>query len=106
MSKSGTIYFSNGKVAPHNVTHVVVTPSAKRISDGAFRSCRDLTTVDLGEGVEEIGEGAFDECISLNEILIPPAVRAIKDNTFSGCSELTAVNCGERLKEIREGGIS
>ncbi len=50
-----------------------------------------LTTVILGEGLEEIGEEAFRECTSLHEILIAQAVKVIKDLAFSGCSSLTRV---------------
>jgi hypothetical protein len=50
-----------------------------------------MTIANLGEVLEEIGEGAFYECLSLREISIPPTVKAIKDRTFSGCSSLTRV---------------
>ena len=37
----------------------------KVIKSWAYSSCLGLTTVDLGEGVEEIEKGAFRECTSL-----------------------------------------
>jgi hypothetical protein len=42
-----------------------------------FYGCLQLTTAILGEGLEEIGVQAFNECTSLQEILIPPAVKKI-----------------------------
>ena len=42
--------------------------------------------MDLGERLGEIGEGAFEECTSLHEILIPLAVRVIKDSAFERCT--------------------
>jgi hypothetical protein len=56
--------------------------------------------VNLGEGLEEIGHGAFCECTSLREILIPPAVKANESQAFLRCSQLMIANHGERLKEI------
>ena len=38
-----------------------------------------MTTVNFGNGLEEIGELAFVRCRSLVRIDIPPNVRAIKD---------------------------
>ena len=64
----------------------------------AFSKCLGLTIVNLGQGLEEIGDLAFYDCISLHEILIPLAVKKIKDDAFRGCSGLTVVNIGERLK--------
>ena len=59
-----------------------------------------------GEGLEEIGMGAFSECTSLNEILIPPAAKLINDKEFLNCSQLTrTLNGGEGLKEIEEGAL-
>jgi hypothetical protein len=73
---------------------------------GAFSRCSRLTTVLLGEELEEIcpeggmWEGAFRECTSLREIVIPPRVRVIGGQAFYRCTQLTTVALGERLEEI------
>jgi hypothetical protein len=59
-----------------------------------------LTTVNGGEGLEDIGDYAFYGCTSLREITIPPAVKAIKEKAFWGCSQLTTVNLSEGLEQI------
>jgi hypothetical protein len=53
-------------------------PCVKAIEDEAFIECSELTVVNLGEGLEEIGMGACHVCTSLHEILIPDAVKKIK----------------------------
>jgi hypothetical protein len=58
--------------------------------------------VNLGEGLEEIGAGAFRECSTLHEITIPPTVKAIKDGSFSHCFQIMIANLGEGLEEIGE----
>ncbi len=62
-----------------------------RSKEGAFRNCLGLTTVTLGDGLEEIGMSAFYKCTSLHEIIIPNAVKTIKEKAFYGCLRLTSV---------------
>jgi hypothetical protein len=50
--------------------------------DRAFCGCTHQTTVNLGDGLVEIGRAAFGESTSLHEITIPPAFKAIKYSAF------------------------
>ena len=47
--------------------------------------------LDLSEGIEEIGEGAFRECTDLESVLIPWTVRKIGREAFAGCTSLKDV---------------
>ena len=78
------IYIGRGGLdIPRDVTHVRVHPSVKGIKDEAFSHCCPmLTHVDLGDGFEEIGERAFEECIHHRRIAIPPSVKMIRDEAF------------------------
>jgi hypothetical protein len=58
--------------------------------------------VTLGDELEEIGEGAFNYCCSLYEIVIPNAVKRIKNWAFYNCRGLTRVIVGSGLEEIGE----
>ncbi len=60
--------------------------------------------MNLGEGLDEIGEWAFMKCTSLHEINAPPTVKTIRDYTFSPCSHLTIVNPGG-LEEVGKGAF-
>jgi hypothetical protein len=60
----------------------------------AFEGYSQLTTVNLGEGLEEIGRYAFNGCKSLHEISTPPGVKVIKEKTYTSCTQLTIVNLG------------
>ncbi len=64
----------------------LIPPAVKKIQSKAFGFRRQLTTVNLREGLEEIGYGAFQGCSSLNDIFIPPTVKLIKDEAFFDCS--------------------
>lgn len=88
---------------PRGTTHVRVHPSVKSIDQWTFLYSglsSSLTTVDLGDGVEEIGESAFRCFRLLVSIVIPPSVKLIKDEAFSDCDGLTAVTLGAGLEEI------
>ena len=58
-----------------------VPGTVKRISHGAFTICRDLKTVFVEEGVEEIGTQAFSECPHL-KIYIPFTVKKLSRYVF------------------------
>ncbi len=71
------------------------------ISQIAFSYCSDLVISDLVKGkVEEIGRDAFEECMSLHEIMIPPSVKRIEDWAYHKCRNLRIVHLGEGVEEI------
>jgi hypothetical protein len=43
------------------------------------------------DGVETIGESAFDSCSSLNSISLPASVTTISNSAFKGCTQLTSI---------------
>ena len=67
------------------------------ISDDAFRSCGNLTSVTIPDGVTYIGDWAFGGCKSLTNITLPEGLTHIGGNAFSGCSSLTSITFPEGL---------
>jgi hypothetical protein len=59
-----------------------------------------MTSVRLGDGLEESGRGAFRECRSVRRIVVPRAVKAIIHHAFSGSSGLSTVILNDGLGEI------
>lgn len=55
-----------------------VPESVNTIGDMALYNCRNIESIIIGSGVASIGEGAFVECYSLNEMLVkattPPTI--------------------------------
>jgi hypothetical protein len=93
-------YVRLGETIPWNVTHVRIHSSVRVIKEKAFRGRRQLMIVFLNDGLEEIGECAFEECRSLRSIVIPNAVKTIRSGAFSDCLGLTAITLGDGLEEI------
>ena len=102
--------------AQGNITHVKIDdPSVKVIPKSAF-SCwwgkygnqdySRLMNVELCDGLEIIGEHAFDHCKSLVQIIIPSSVKVIGIFAFLGCSQLMNVELSEGLERIGMGAFS
>lgn len=79
----------------------VIPDSVTRIADHAF-SGSSLTQLVLGQGVETIGEYAFQNCANLTELEIPGSVKNIETGTFDSCRSLKNVTTNRGLKAIRE----
>lgn len=62
-----------------------IDDGVKKIDDEALYFCK-LNYVVIPEGVEEIGEGAFQFMDNIQEITLPASVRVIGDNAFANGS--------------------
>ena len=54
----------------------------------------------LPAGTEEVCEGAFENCSSIEEVLIPEGTVRVNDSAFSGCSSLKKVTLPASLENI------
>lgn len=82
-----------------SVTSVVQTYSDVYASEGTFKQCEFLTSVKLGTGLKELGEGMFAYCTALTEIDLS-YVEVVSVNAFGGCSALRTVTLGNALKKL------
>jgi len=69
----------------------VTMPSVKAIGRLAFSSCRQLTDLDLPDGLETIEQSVFQYCQSLRRIAIPLNCM-LGINIFYSCPKLTTVD--------------
>ena len=69
------------------------------IGSWAFKNCTELGSVNLGEKVTAIRNGAFEGCSNLNlsKIEIPDSVTSIGSDAFRNCSNLTEVTIGSGI---------
>ena len=58
------------------------------ISSWAFYNNHALESIELPEGVKEIGDAAFYGCTYVEEIVIPASVQRIGDNGFALCNQV------------------
>ena len=74
------------------------------IGNSAFRSCTNLTSIDIPNSVTSIGEGAFSSCADLTSIIIPSSVTSIGESVFDGCYNLVSlsVTSGNTIYDSRD----
>lgn len=51
----------------------------------------NIKTVEIGEGITEIGKNAFNGCEALENAKLPSTIKKIKENAFKECSNLEEV---------------
>lgn len=56
-----------------------------------FEQDDHLLEIDIPEGIIEISEGCFEDCISLKTVRIPASVKTIGRRAFMGCTSLKKV---------------
>ena len=59
------------------------------IANGAFRDCRNITSVVIPDSITSIGNSAFWHCSSLTSVKLPNRLSSIGYNTFYDCDSLT-----------------
>ena len=100
--KIGAYSFDSCYFAPKEVT---LPDSVSVIEESAFKSCSELTTVKMGQGLEMIGERAFSYCGLLAQMNLPEGLTTIGDNAFYGTS-LQNVELPSTLESIGDTAFS
>ena len=103
MAEDNTIevfVYTEGSLAPGNVVRVRIDPSVLVIPDGAISQRYKLETIELHDGIREIGEQAFQFCTALKDILIPSGLRDIGTHAFIECTALKALQLSDGVESI------
>jgi hypothetical protein len=90
---------------PSLVSYSAQEYSVIGIGDNAFRSCRDLTSIEIPSGVTSIGDYALYYCEGLASLIIPSNVLSIGDYAFAGCTGLTSIEIPSSVTSIGEGAF-
>ncbi|MBQ7761699.1 MAG: leucine-rich repeat domain-containing protein [Clostridia bacterium] len=78
-----------------------IVASVEKIGERAFYGCERLVNIPSFAGASEIGQSAFEKCISLTQIDIS-SLEIIPKRLFQGCEALKTVTLGQGLVEIQE----
>jgi serine/threonine protein kinase len=84
----------------------IIPDSVTSIGDGAFDDCWSLQSVTIPDSVTSIGESAFDGCKSLQSVTIPDSVTSIGESAFDGCSSLQSVTIPDSVTSIGDSAFS
>ncbi|MDP4119712.1 MAG: leucine-rich repeat domain-containing protein [Bacillota bacterium] len=74
-----------------NLKKITFPDSIIGIYNDAFLSCKNLTEIDFGNGLQTVGDFAFADCNSLSSIYIPKSVVSIGSNALLGTKKLTKI---------------
>lgn len=86
--------------ARSDIKSLSIPNSIKEIGESAFYRCKNLQTVNIGNGVTIIERSAFHSCTNLTSMAIPDAVTEIGERAFYDCESLTSVKIPDGLKKI------
>lgn len=81
---------------------IVLHEGIEEIGENAFEGCADLQEIVLPDTLTKIGGSAFKGCLSLRSIYIPNGVEKIPVRAFYLCCNLTNVKGMKNVKDICE----
>jgi len=93
------VYTGGNQFVPRNVRCVRIDKSVKIIPRLAFQYRYNLIYVEFHDGIEEIGERAFNCCYSLRGVKLL-GVKIIGEGAFCDCRGLTDIKFGSQLERI------
>ena len=77
-----------------------MSDSVNDIGEGAFENCINLTKIDLSKGVTIIGRSAFEGCKSLMSVIGGVNIKCISDNAYYECESLTSFDLSDNVETI------
>ncbi len=70
------------------------------IGEKAFYQCESIENVTISDSTYEIGNYAFYACNNLEAIVIPNSVKTIGNNAFEGCAKLKCIDIPSSVSTI------
>lgn len=73
------------------------------VADSAFMGRASVQSVEIGEGIEEIGLAAFSGCSRLTRLVLPASLQKIGNNAFNNCARLFSVRSVAEVPPVLDG---
>ena len=73
------------------IPDLIYTYPVTVIADSAFSDCTGIESIDIPEGIKNIGENAFYGCTGLYSVTIPESIDYINPTAFKGCRNIETV---------------
>lgn len=83
-----------------NLKHVTLPQDMTEVNDWAFYMCLSVEEVDFHDNITSIGSDAFYGCESLKSAELPDSITNIGDRAFNTCRSLESVKLPGGLKTI------
>lgn len=82
------------------LTSIEIGNGVTNIGSSAFFGCRELTSIEMPSNVTNIGIGALEYCTGLTSVKLTNSVTRIGSSAFFGCKGLTSVEIPSSVTEI------
>ena len=82
------------------VTNLEIPNGVREIKNFAFLNCIHLTRVTIPNSVTRIGNAVFYQCTGLTNVIIPNGVTTIDQDAFYYCKKITSINIPESVTTI------
>ncbi len=86
------------------IESVTMPSTIEKIESYAFKKSKNLTVVNLNEGLKEIGAEAFSYCGKNESLIIPDSTEVIRKKAFYGTT-IKSITLGLRLNKIESGAF-
>lgn len=74
--------------------------AVSKIGEASFMDNRNITSVSISYGINEICNNAFNGCVSLNSVSLPSSLKKIGTGAFYNCSQMKVVIIPEYVNTI------
>ena len=78
----------------------VSMPGVQELCNGAFMQCVQLEQVNLPDSLLVIGPHVFNGCVALREVVIPANVTELGERAFNGCESLLVAQLPSTVKKV------
>ena len=82
--------------------NTIIPKNISVIGDLAFGDCNSIEQITIPEGIIEIEECAFIWCRNILTVELPSSLKRIKNRAFKGCANLRSVYIPENVCELGE----
>ena len=84
------------------LAEITIPAGVQTLTDSCFAYNPNLVTVNMTEGLEEIGNNVFANCTSLKTVFLPEGLTKLSGAAFNGCTSLESVMIPESVTDFGE----
>lgn len=95
--RDGTVRIADDVFKNHAITSVQLPNSLQKIGNYAFEFCNELKEVNFPEGLITIDGAAFAYCTQLENVVLPEGLKYLGDSAFRSCYSLTEITVPEGI---------
>ena len=102
---TGTMYNYDAYNKPwpsSDVKSVEISEGVINVGVYAFYGCSNISSIKLPDTMITIGSNAFNYCGTLTEITLPETLQYINERAFANCSSLREITIPDSVKQISE----